>query len=66
MCMCMYVRALWETSPEIPQCSAILKIGSDRVLKFQEALGLLDDVTKVPGENVVIKWVACGDKKPLK
>lgn len=55
MRICMYVRELCETSPEIPQCSAILKIGCDRILKFQEALGLLDDVMRVPGENVVIK-----------
>lgn len=51
----MYVRELCETSPEFPQSSAILKIGCDRILTFQEARGLLADVMKVPGENVVIK-----------
>lgn len=44
----------------------MLKIGCDRILKYQEALGLLDDVMEVPWEDVVIKQVACGDKKPLK
>lgn len=66
MCICMYARELYEAPPGIPQSSEILKIGCDSILKYQEALGLLDDVTKVPWENVVIKWVACGDKKPLK
>lgn len=55
MYMCVYyvyvwmdVRELCEAPPEIPQCSAVLKIGCDRILKYQEALGLLDDVMKVP------------------
>lgn len=57
--------SLWAF-PGIPQSSAMLKIGCDSILKYQEARGLLDDVMEVSWENVVIKWVACGDKKPLK
>ena len=57
--------ALWDF-PRNPQSSAMLKMDWDRILKYQEMLGLLDDVMEVPGENVIIKWVACGDKKPLK
>lgn len=44
----MYVRELCEAPQGIPQSSEILKIGCDSILKYQEALGLLDDVTKVP------------------
>ena len=52
--------------PRNPQSSAVLKMDWDRNLKYQEALGLLGDVIEFPGENVIIKWVACGDKKSLK